>query len=193
MNSAWFTTWSARRRARARPARVAAGAAEQGEPGAERDDPDVLDAVVREEPLEVVLRERERDAEHGRGAAEEEERDPPRRGRRVEEAGDAQEPVDPGLDEHAGHDGRDVRRRRRVRARQPEVERHEPGLEAEADERERERERRAGPAPASPCIAANSNDPAVCRSSANSAKSAIVPTWVAARYRKAARCTSARS
>ena len=50
-----------------------------------------------------------------------------------------------------------------------------------------------GPAPDSPCIAANSNDPAVCLSSANSAKSAIVPTWVAARYTKAARCTSARS
>ena len=69
MKSAWFTTWSAAPGEPEHDERgLAAGPPEEREPRPERDDPDVLDGVVREQPLQVVLRERERDAEHGGGA-----------------------------------------------------------------------------------------------------------------------------
>ena len=40
--------------------------AEQRQPQADHDDADVLDAVVGEQPLQIVLAERKGDAEHGR-------------------------------------------------------------------------------------------------------------------------------
>ena len=46
--------------------------------------------------------------------------------------------VDAHLDEHAGHDGRHMGRRSSVGARQPDVQRHEAGLEPEANQRQDE-------------------------------------------------------
>jgi len=57
--------------------RTVEGAADQRDADAHRDDADVLDAVVREQALEVVLADRERDAEHARDQAEREHHDAP--------------------------------------------------------------------------------------------------------------------
>ena len=77
MNSAWFTTCSA---APENPSTTSAASPRarpsSASPAPMRDDPDVLDAVVGEEPLQVVLPERERDAEHGRDAPPSDEQRP---------------------------------------------------------------------------------------------------------------------
>ena len=121
-----------------RPLRVSRRAPREAGPEAEDDDPDVLDAVPGQEALEVVLAESEGDAEDGGGGAQDEERVAPG-GRRVgNERGDADDPVDPRLDEDARHERRDVRRGRGVRRREPDVKREESRLQAEPDEREDE-------------------------------------------------------
>ena len=56
---------------------------------------------------------------------------------------DAHEAVDGDLGHHAAHQGRDMARRRRMRERQPDMQRHEPGLGAGAEQRENE-DKRAG-------------------------------------------------
>ena len=58
------------REAEHRDHRVVIGHPQRPRADAEQDDPDVLDAVVGEEPLEVVLRERPEHAEHARDHAE---------------------------------------------------------------------------------------------------------------------------
>ncbi len=142
LNSAWFTVWSSAA-ASASAAHSSAPRARSIEAGAEaeHDDPDVLDRVKREQPLELVLEERVRRP-----------RRPPRarrvraRARRatrehaepVDEHAD--EPVDRDLDHHAAHQRRDVRGRDRMRPRQPDVQRHHAGLRPHPDER-RQRDR----------------------------------------------------
>ena len=63
---------------------------------------------------------------------------------RGEEAGEAQDPVDPGLDHHPGEQRRHVARGGRVGLRQPDVQRDQAGLGAEADEPQREEQPRRG-------------------------------------------------
>ncbi len=115
---------------------------------AEHDDPDVLDRVQREEPLQVVLEERVDDAADGRERTEaEHEHAEPRRQHADPVDEDAHEPVDRDLDHHAAHQRRDGRGRDRMRARQPDVQRHQAGLRAHPDqrgERDRDLQARAG-------------------------------------------------
>src|SRR5439155_599724 len=81
---------------------------------ADQDDPDVLDRREREKPLEVVVDEGVEHADHGRHGAGEEHGHAPPRGADAEPVETrAEEPVDTELDHHAGHEGRDVARRRR--------------------------------------------------------------------------------
>ena len=116
------------------------------QPHPDEDDPDVLDAVEREQALEVVLLERVEHTEHGRGRAHDEHRPSPGgrerpgdRGEKVE--GEAQHPVDRDLEHDARHQRRDVARGRGVRAREPDVERDHAGLGGEARERQEEQRR----------------------------------------------------
>ena len=76
--------------------------------------------------------------EDGRGGAEDEERVAPGGGRVGDERGDADDAVDPRLDQDARHQRGDVPGSGGVRRREPEVEREDAGLEAEAAEREDE-------------------------------------------------------
>ncbi len=127
------------------PLRPRRGPPEEGDADSRRDDPDVLDARVGEEALEVVLPRGERGPVERRRRPEDEEEPAPPRGRRAVERRDAQDAVEAHLEHDARHHRRDVARRPGVRAREPEVEREEPRLGAEADEGEEEDDaRRAG-------------------------------------------------
>ena len=113
----------------------------------DEDDPDVLHRVVREQPLEVVLHERVEHAHDGGDAAEREHHHAPPPGGRAEQIeDDAHEAVDGDLGHHAAHQRRDVARRRRMRERQPDMQRHEAGFGAGADQgQDRERRPRLPP------------------------------------------------
>ena len=114
------------------------GAPEQRQADAHADDADVLDAVVREQPLEVVLADGEGDAEHARHDPEAQDDAAPPSGEARKQRRDPDDAVDAHLDDDARHDGRDVARRVGVRARQPDVQRHDARLQPEADEGEDE-------------------------------------------------------
>ena len=113
------------------------GAAE-AEP--ERDDPDVLDAVVAEQALEVVLDQDERRRHDDRDEAEDEQH--LRRERRAARGGgdglEADDPEERALDEDAREQRRDRRGRLAVGVGQPEVHGRETGLGAVADHHEDE-------------------------------------------------------
>ncbi len=116
------------------------------QPNPDEDDPNVLDAVEREQAFEVVVLERVEHAKHGRGRAHEEHRPSPGGrerpgdwGEKVE--GEAQHPVDRDLEHDARHQRRDVARGRGVRTREPDVERDYAGLGGEAPERQEEQRR----------------------------------------------------
>jgi hypothetical protein len=115
--------------------------APEEEPGAEadEDETDVLDARIGEEALEVVLHERVEHADDRRERPEADQQgSPPGRPPAEQVQADAEEPVHAELDHHARHEGGDVARRRRVSARQPDVERDDAGLGAEPQKREQE-------------------------------------------------------
>ena len=69
-----------------------------------QDDPDVLDAVVRQQALQIVLHQRIQHAQQRRQHARSQDQDSRPRRRRVEEIEEYQRhPVDAGLDHDAGH------------------------------------------------------------------------------------------
>ena len=100
--------------------------------------------MVGEQALEVVLAEGEGDAEDARDDPEGEKGEPQRAAGRGKSERTRSEAVDARLDDDPRHQGGDVAGRRGVRAREPDVERHEAGLEAEAREREDRTARRRG-------------------------------------------------
>ena len=105
----------------------------------EEDDADVLDAVIRQEALEIVLHERIQHAQHRREPSQRDDEHAPREPRHTKaECADAHDSVDAGLDEHAGHQRGNAARRGRMRLRQPDVQRNDARLHAEAEEEERE-------------------------------------------------------
>ena len=112
--------------------------ADQRHPEPLGDDPDVLDGVVGEEPLQVVLADGEGDPQHaGDGPQQEHAAAPP--GGDVEEAEkDPHHAVDAALQHQPGEHGGDVARGVGVRRGEPDVQRHDAGLEAEAEQRGQE-------------------------------------------------------
>ncbi len=115
----------------------AVGTEREREPEADEDDADVLDRMIGEQPLEIVLHERIEHAERRGDAAEREHHESAPRSRRADEIEyDAHEAVDADLGHDSGEQRRDVARRRRMRERQPDMERHEPGLRPGAHEHE---------------------------------------------------------
>src|SRR5262245_6268844 len=95
----------------------------------DENDPDVFHGVVREQPLEVVLHQRVKHAHHGGDAAEREyHHAPPPGGRAGEIESDTHEAIDGDLGHHPAHQCRDMAWRRRMRERQPDVQRHQAGF-----------------------------------------------------------------
>jgi len=90
--------------------------------------------VVSKEAFQIVLHQSVEDAHHRGAAAGGQNREPPPPFRllakKIED--DAQETVDGDLGHHAAHQRRDMARRRRMGERQPDMERHEPGLRSRA-------------------------------------------------------------
>ena len=130
-----------RGRGERRRAREAVRLEGEREAKADIDDSDIFDRVIGEQPLQIVLHQRVEHAEHGRGAGEREhDHRPPGRGRTHQIEDDADEAVDRDLGHHAAHQRRDVARCRRVRGRQPSVQRHETGFRSRADDHEQKHE-----------------------------------------------------
>ena len=128
-----------------RPGIGAARAQHEACADAEHDDPDVLDRVQGKQTLEIVLEQRVDDAAERRERADcKDEHAEPDRQHAVPFDQHAYQPVDRDLDHHAAHQGRDGRRRNRVRTRKPYMQRHHTGLRPHPDER-RQRDRRLQP------------------------------------------------
>ena len=116
-------------------------AARQRDPQSEQDDPDVLDAVVREQPFEIVLHQRVQHTQTGARRAEGNDNGaPPRWAGREPLETQTHQSVDPELDHHARHERRDRGRRDRMGPREPHVERDHSRLGPEADQPEGEDE-----------------------------------------------------
>ena len=114
----------------------------QRQPKPDEDNADILHRVVGEQPLEIVLHERVEHAHRRGDAAKREHHHAPPPGRRAEQVeDDAHEAVDGDFGHHAAHQGRDMAWRRRVRERQPDMQRHKPGLGSGAEQRENEHHR----------------------------------------------------
>ena len=162
------------------PGLLAASAKGQARAQTEDDDADVLDRVERQQALEIVLEERVEDAaDRGQRAdCEHEQTEPDRRpSEPFHEHPD--EAVDRDLDHHAAHQGGHRRRRDRVRARQPDVERDDAGLGAHADERG-DRDRRLQTRSGCDCGRVAEASSAASRSTATQVPAP--PRWVIARY-----------
>ena len=111
----------------------------------DENDADVLDRVIREQALEIVLHQRVQHAQDGAGAAEEEHHAArPPRGRSHQVEHDANEAVHRDLGHHAAHERGHMARRGGMRERQPDVERHKPGLGAGAEQCQGENRRGNG-------------------------------------------------
>ena len=125
---------------------TAARAAQHRQPHAHQDDADVLDAVVGQEPLDVVLRHREGHAEEARDGAQGQDHRAPGGGEAGQQGQCAQKAVYSHLQHHAGEHGRDLAGRGRVGAGQPEMKGHRARLQAKAEEGQEEKAVRAAPA-----------------------------------------------
>ena len=112
----------------------------QGRPQPHQDDADILDAVIRQQPLEVVLHQRVEHAQHRGDGPDGQDRDAPpvrRRAHEVEEH--TRQAVNAGLDHHAGQQRGGVAGRDRMGHRQPDVQRHDARLDAKAEQEQQKR------------------------------------------------------
>ena len=125
----------------------APGTKEQTGPKTEHDDPDVLDRVEGEQPLQVVLKQRVGDTADSRESAEgQHQHTEPDRQRPEPIDEHANKAVNRHLDHHAAHQRRRRCRCDRVCKREPTVHRHQPRLGAhahESSERDRDLKPRA--------------------------------------------------
>ena len=107
---------------------------------AHENDPDILDAVVRQEPFEIVLHQGIQDAENGGDDSDDEHQQSGpgwHASQRIQEnAGHA---IDSGLDHDAGKQRRDIARCDRVGRRQPDMEGNDTRLNAESQEEQNKR------------------------------------------------------
>ena len=111
------------------------GIQEQGGADADQDDADVLDAVERQEALDVVLHQGVEHAHDGGCGSHRQDEEAQPVGRAADDIDDdPNKPVNAGLDHDAGHHGRDVGRCNRMGSRQPDVEWHGPRLRGETYE-----------------------------------------------------------
>ena len=114
----------------------------QREPEPDKDDADILDGVIGEQPFEVVLHERVQHTHDGRDASECEHHDAPPPSRRSGEIeDDPDETIDGDFGHHAAHKAGDLTGRGRMRKRQPDVEWHDAGLRAGTEQSEHQRQR----------------------------------------------------
>ena len=114
------------------------GEPQHADPDAEQNDPDILDAVIGEQALEIMLRQGEQHAEHpARPAHGDQQPAPPWLGR-PENGQDPDQPVNADLDHRSRHQCRGMAGRDRVRFRQPDMRRDDAGLCAKADQGQNE-------------------------------------------------------
>ena len=113
--------------------RLAQRAKHQRRAEADKNDADILDAVPREQALEVVLHQRVEHSQQSRRHAQRQHHGShPKRRRSVEIEEDARHAVDAGLEDDARHQRGNIAGRNRVRLRNPDVQRNHPRLHAEA-------------------------------------------------------------
>ncbi len=96
--------------------------------------------MVREKPLQIVLHQGVEDPHDRRHEPEDQDKRAPPPGEMADQVEDnPYDAVDRGLEHHPAHEGRDVRRRHRVRFGQPDVERDHAGLGRKPEECQEER------------------------------------------------------
>ena len=125
-----------------REQRVVPRLAGEADTEGEQDDPDVLDARIGQQALQVILYRSRQDAPEACDDAEHEEDEAHGEQPVADGQRDAQNTIYAHLDHHARHQRRDMRRRGRVRLRQPDVEREHTGLHPESDEEDEEERQR---------------------------------------------------
>ena len=122
--------------------RVAKGAEEQRRSEPHENDADVLDAVIREQALQIVFHQCVQHAQQRGDHAADRHQHPGPDGQvavKVEE--DAGHSVDAGLDHDSRHERGDVAGRNGMRGGQPNVQRNDAGFHAEAEEQQQKRSR----------------------------------------------------
>ena len=128
------------------PPGVAVVAGDHGKTQSDQNDADIFDAVIREQAFQIVLPQRERDAQHGADHTERGHR-PAGSRRRGQPAAETHEAVNAHLDGHAGKHGGNVAGRVGVSGRQPDVQRKNTGLQSEAHKRQPEQRGEFRPIP----------------------------------------------
>ena len=124
---------------------LAIGLKRQRQPEADKDDADILDGRIGQQPFEVALHQRIENTHHRGDAAERQHhhaRGPIRTAEQIEHHAD--EAVDRHLGHHAAHQRRDVTGRGRMGQRQPDMERHQAGLGARAKQHQHQHQGRRG-------------------------------------------------
>ena len=111
------------------------------------DDADVFDAVIGQQLLQVMLGDGIHHSENARHKGNEKNDIAEDGIRSAAEKQDAENPVNPGLDHHSGHQGGHTGRRGRMGQRQPGMKRNESRFQPEADKKQKKKRRRgkAGP------------------------------------------------
>jgi hypothetical protein len=102
------------------------------------DDADVLDAAIRETPLQILLRQGVQDSDETGERSDDDQRRSPPRLRPTQKGQSPQQPIDPDLDHHARHESGHVARRGRMCVGQPDVQGPEAGLGSEPHQRQQE-------------------------------------------------------
>ena len=120
------------------PGRLVVRSAEQGQAYAHHDDPDVFDAAIGQDPLDVLLPDGEGDSRHAGDGADGQRRAAPPVRRNRKQGRDADDAVHAHLEHDPGHHRRDVARGVGVGAGEPDMQGHDARLEPEADEGQHE-------------------------------------------------------
>ena len=108
------------------------------QPESHDDDADVLDAVIGEKTLEVVLADGEDDACHAAHRAQRQKKNTPDEWRVRQHRQHPHDRIDTGLDDDAREHGGNVAGCVRVSRGEPDMQRHDAGLDAESHERGQE-------------------------------------------------------
>ena len=111
---------------------------EHAKTDAEQNDPDVLDAGIGEQPLQIMLRQGKQHAENTARRADGDEGPAPPWLRCPEQCQDAYQTVNADLDHRPRHQCRGMAGGDRMRFRQPDMRRDDAGLRAKADQRQNE-------------------------------------------------------
>src|SRR6185369_3527190 len=107
---------------------------DQRHPDPHEDDADIFNAVISQQPFQVVLADGKGYPDHARDHSQEEYEAPPPERHAMKERKSPYQTVDTDLEDDSGHGGRDVTWGAGMGRREPDVERHDPRFHSETEE-----------------------------------------------------------